>query len=521
MIDHSAVKEVIVHIGPHKTGSTAIQRCLSANGPTLSENGISFVHNKSTHDAAIQLTREAYTEAMETLRTVAFEISASNSATVILSQEDFCGSLPGRTQQRGLYTKLTKNLRIIARSLQPHQVKFVFIERDETDWLRSCYHQHLKHRTHFSSFSDFQAHFTSDEHLQDRLTKPKEIFGDSFYVVPYGAEAGAGVQALLQIAGHPDVQLELLPAYHNVSPSDELIKVLERINALSGFRETAWFAKSLILKPWVPIPPHGDGGHEAPKETALAEIAFPDLTRRALNRIAAQEVDDILPDEDADLVSLLYETLPRDAVLPKEPRSDIHNQSRILDYHLRGKSQLAKLNALTISYLRRDTPHTTKARALFHRIWDEHGILLVNELTTRWLISTLQTFLDHGINEAQRTIGAAGYFYANMMKIYEGERAIEGRAQDAIYDASDARTPNRFSGLDRFSVGGTDLLLNTNAVLLDLATRDDSAGLVLHEFMLRVKHAGNVFKRMDMTRQRKGISVSGFEDTWSFFTPPN
>ena len=215
----------------------------------------------------------------------------------------------------------------------------------------------------------------------------------------------------------------------------------------------------------------------------------------------------------------IFETLPKDVPQPPVSRINIHDQSLILDYHFRGKSRLAKLTALTISYLRRDTIYTNKARHLFHRIWREHGPLLVNEFSTRWLISTLQTFLDHGESESQRIIGAAGHYYANMMKIYEGERSIEGHDQDATYRYSEPQTLNKFKGLDRYRVGGTDLLLNTNALAVDLAMRDDVAGLVLFELLLRVKESSNVFTRMDRTRKEKGIEEPGFLDTWSFFDP--
>ena len=48
---------------------------------------------------------------------------------------------------------------------------------------------------------------------------------------------------------------------------------------------------------------------------------------------------------------------------------------------------------------------------------------------------------------------------------------------------------------------------------------DEVAGLVLQEFLLRVKNSGNVFTRHDRTRRQKGISIDGFEDVWTFFEP--
>ena len=512
-------KKVIIHIGPHRTGSTAVQQCLASSRNILAGAGISFLHNGATHDAAMQFSREDFEAAQERLTALAEIISDAEAETVILSQEDFCGDLPGRSRRKVIYPKLTKNLRIIARALRPHHVSFVFFERDWAAWIESCYNQHLRYRTLFCSIEDFHRHFDGSLSWEQKLHGLKRTFGDKLIIEPYSKTRDAGVRAILRIAGQPQLQLPPPPSECNASPNSEQIQLLERINTLSGFKATAWFAKSLVTQGWQPRPPTNPSEPVFSTSHDLAKLALPELTQRALDRISPQEVDDLLPPQDLDLSEYVFDILPADAQLPSGSRASINNQSLILDYHLRGKSRLAKLNALAISYLRRDTSVTNKARHLFLRIWQEHGPILVNELTTRWLISTLQTFLDHGENEAQRAIGASGYFYANLMKIYEGERSIEARAQDATYEHAEPQTPNRFNGLDRYNVGGTDLLLNTNALIVDLAMRDDVAGLVLFELLLRVRASSNVFTRMDETRKEKGIEVPGFADTWSFFEP--
>ncbi|MBW7921800.1 MAG: hypothetical protein H3C51_06845 [Rubellimicrobium sp.] len=515
----SDTRRVIVHVGPHKTGSSALQQCLSANRDALADAGIRFLHDGVTHQAAMQLAREDFDKAEENLRAISAAISRLDAGTVILSQEDFAGDIPGRSLRQAIYPRLARNLRIISRALRPHAVSFVFFLRNEDDWMRSCYHQHLKHRTRFSDIGEFRAHFDQPLSWQDRMDELRATFGERLVAVPYDPAPDAGVRALLDIAGRPQLHLPHPPARANLSPSPEKIRLLERINTISGFRATAWFAKSLILKDWQPSPPAHPSGPQFVTTPDLAGMALPELTRRATRRFHVEDPDDILPDGDADLSALRFRMLPKDARHPARTRADMNNQSLILDHYLRGKSHLAKLNGLTISYLRRDTPHTGKARHLFHRLWREQGCHLVNELPTRWLISTLQTFLDHGENEAQRLIGASGYFYANMMKIYEGERAIEGLDPAAIYDHTAPQTASRFGGLDRYEVGATDLLLNTNALALDMAMRDDVAGLVLIELLLRVEASANVFTRMDRTRHAKGIDVAGFANTWSFFKP--
>ena len=511
-------KQIVIHIGPHKTGSTAIQKFLAENVDNFILSGINFMHDQLTHEAALLLSQNKFEKAEEKLKKIGQKISEESGKVFILSQEDFCGDLPGRSPRRVIYPTLNKNLRIIARALRPHKVKFIFFVREEESWLASCYYQCLKHRTAFSSMADFKSHFEGDFLWEEKLVSTREAFGDRLITRPYSRNLDAGVQEILKTCGYSDFPLARQVSKANPSPSKEEVRLFERINALSSFKPTAWFAKSLVAQDWEPRDP-------LPQRSTskvipdLANIAVPDLTRRAINRIRPQAAADLLPPSDVDLLPYAFDILPTDTPLPSFSREDIRNQSSILDYHMRGKSKLAKLNALTISYLRRNTEHTEKARLLFHRIWREFGPLLINELTTRWLISTLQTFLDHGENESQRLIGAGGYFYANMMKIYEGERAIEGREQDATYEGASPLTRNKFAGMDRYQVGGTDLLLNTNALALDLAMRDDVAGLVLIEFLLRVKGSANVFTRMDRTRKKKEIEVAGFQDTWSFFEP--
>ena len=515
-------KEILVHMGPHKTGSTAIQAALQENADALGAHGIRFLHDSKTHDAAISLAREDFETAEEQLKAISKSISNLKESHVILSQEDFSGELIGRSRRRQIYPRLTKNMRILSRALRPHRVRFAFFKRAEQDWLRSCYHQHLKFRTRFSDFSDFEAFYGAGFSWEEKLTKPRETFGDRLIEIPYETSPSSGIEHLLAATGVSidATEFRCRTAVKNSSPNTSVLDLLERVNALSDFKETAWFTKSLIMNGWQSSAPPTESetfGPWPPKRSTASPCALPALRERVDKRVDHHSVEDLLPDEQVDLYQLAFEYLPKEAELPDLPRSDMRNQYKILEYHLRGKSRLAHLNGLAISYLRRDTPFTEKARGLFHRVWREQGVLLINELSTRWLISTLQTFLDHGANASQRKIGATGYFYGNLMKIYEGERSLEGLEQDGTYKETDPQTKNKFRGLDRYHVGGSDLLLNTNALALEIALEDPVAGIVLQEFLLRVKSSGNVFTRHDKTRQKKGVSVPGFEDTWSFF----
>lgn len=518
--NETSSKQVIVHVGPHKTGSTAIQNWFGSNSEFLENHDILFLHTSETHKIAKLLISENYFEAATRLEQLASRITDASAGTVILSQEDFAGDLPGRNKKRGIYTRITKNLRLIKRSLEPHNVKFIFFMRSERDWMRSCYHQNLIMRTHFSSFSEFLDFFGEIPDWTAVLQKAASSLEASLQVVNYETSADHGVLTILKLAGVENPILPNPPPLVNLSPTSQILEDLERINAQTAFPATAWFAKRLVLSNWTPEGAATRLRSEFTIDDRSASFALPDLLRRTRLRFPTQEVEDLLPDDEVELKPLAYKILPIDIEQPNVPRTRMSDQSLLLDYHFRGKSELAKLNALLISYLRRDTSFTRKAQKLFHRIWRECAILLINELSARWLISTLQTFLDHGENEAQRSIGTCGYFYANLMKIYEGERSIDGLSQDGALSGIEPRTPSRFRGLDRYRVGGTDLLLNVNALALEISLRDEVAGLVLQEFLLRVKHSGNAFTRSDTTRIQYGVSIEEFKDTWSFYHQP-
>lgn len=522
-------KDVIIHIGPHKTGTTSIQAALARGRSVLEKHDIAYLHNTVTVALAKQLCAQNYEAASESVSELSNAISVLPQGQVLISNEDFSGHFPGRAASRRIYRTLLKNLQLIAKNLEPHRVRFIFFERDQEEWLFSCYGQVVRYRSKYSSFADYRANMKPSPWM-NVLSGAIESFGTAFIIFPYRREPAAGLGDVLSLFKLRPQDLDLgsediLHKNQSLQP-DELF-VYERINArafiphlIPTYKKRA-SAYMLGDRPF-PLCENPKVSPVWPRDLSGDMFTgMEGLTARVHLRVTTQEDQpDLLPPVDADLRQLAVESLATDVELPEISRNPMENQARILEYHLRGGSRLAFVNALAISYLRRDTPHNEKARQIFHRIWQETGIYLVTELSTRWLLSTLQTFLDHPMNHAQQVIGASGYFYGNMMKIYEGERALEGRETDAVYENTEPVTKGGFRGLDRFRPGGTDLLLNTNAMLLEMASLDPAAGLVLEELLLRASISKTVFSRVDATRIHHNVDIPPFTDVWSFFEKP-
>ncbi|MGB0505422.1 MAG: hypothetical protein ACPGGK_04425 [Pikeienuella sp.] len=224
--------------------------------------------------------------------------------------------------------------------------------------------------------------------------------------------------------------------------------------------------------------------------------------RARTRRTHQREIDNLLPPVDVDLKSL-RRLMPEDVEPPEEikSRQNMKFHDAMLRYRMRGQPESYYLNALAISYLRRRTPFNAHATKLFHRLWSEEGEFLIPYLNARWAISTLQTFYDFGQNEHQKLIGAAGYVYGNMLKIYEVERKMGEHPSNETYKhPSPINGVDAVKGLYGFALGRADISLNLHTIMAEMTTRDPHAGPVLLKFLELVQDGNTVFQRMDANR---------------------
>ncbi|MCA2011397.1 hypothetical protein LCM17_07875 [Cereibacter sphaeroides] len=195
---------------------------------------------------------------------------------------------------------------------------------------------------------------------------------------------------------------------------------------------------------------------------------------------------------------------------PSGNRRDMRDQFLILQRTFGGRPEILFWNALAISYLRRETPHTAKARSLFFKIWDEQPAFLCSALNGRWLISSLQTFADHGRFPEEINAGTTGFMYGNLIKIYEAEIA-----------SAYTRNPN----VDRFRGGtvdgffgfqpGDDILLNINTFAIQNANGAGSSGMALMKLLAIVKQSSSIFSRTD------ALAAHSDQPYYSFGEPPS
>ncbi|MDC0737012.1 glycosyltransferase family 2 protein [Cognatishimia sp. SS12] len=211
---------------------------------------------------------------------------------------------------------------------------------------------------------------------------------------------------------------------------------------------------------------------------------------------------------DTDLAALC--TTPTAASPRKAGGSSYAAKKHTLEQEFDGQPALLALHGLVISNLRK-TDFPDHAPALFQRIWAEHGDFLIAHLPLRWLVSAITTFGDHGVNEAQRSIGRALMLMFAMIKLYEFERLYSGHRPDEVF--SGAEKSNTALPLDSPTYallgGGLDVAVLTR---LWQDARQDAVVRPLAEHLLDAINTdpGTLFRRLrrmaDHRRKRRALT---------------
>lgn len=540
----SKLRNLHIHLGPHKTGSTSIQEFLKDHLPTdlHAANEKLFFNHQIVRKLGKALQEKNWIASHEAISQISRLLVTSKAKTIVISNEDLSGGLVGRNRIRRVYPRLFENVKLLDEALSDNFIcKYYFYIRDEDDWLRSVYTQNLKHRLASKNFEDFARSIKGDRKWNSVIRKVKGRLGDRFFALPYPSATSESIVKNFVELVLPDYKVEksVYDAYwSNIAPDAGTARVLELINR----SHASAYAKRKARR-FITMAPQGETDQPVSVSTTNVDFlretdpratvwpftisqanTLPDelapLWKRAETRIHQQEQPNLLPDLTIDFKQARFDLTEGEKSFPGGNRQDMKQQEEILRHRFRGLPLVCFYNAFSISYLRRATPHTSHAKKLFLSLWETEYPILLATLPTRWLISVLQTFMDHGTTEHQRQIGSAGYFFSNTMKAYEAERALEGLAPDKIYEHVEPITPNGFPGLDRFALGNTDLMLNLLALLLEISTRDAVSGRVVQEFLLRTKSAQTLFSRMDQSRIHHNADSRGFENCWSFFEKP-
>lgn len=208
-----------------------------------------------------------------------------------------------------------------------------------------------------------------------------------------------------------------------------------------------------------------------------------------------------LPPPDMDFDALKTRPLPPQDNPRPEGLSRVAKKRHMLLGELQGHCELALLHGLLVSHLRKHT-YPDHAPALFLRLWREQEDWLLANLPTRWLISAVITFAEHGMTEADRNLAARMNMLFSVMKIFEAERAFSGLPPQKPFRIQDRNKSPMPMGMKDFSVLNGDLEAHLLAPLWRDAHHAPAIGnLVRHLLESLNSDDGTVFRRFALMRE--------------------
>jgi hypothetical protein len=210
-----------------------------------------------------------------------------------------------------------------------------------------------------------------------------------------------------------------------------------------------------------------------------------------------------LPSLDADLDRIARETVPLDGPPLPADASRHAQKAREVAPEFVGQSALYHLHALLVAHLRKRR-FPDHAPALFRRLWMEKGDDLRANLSTRWLMSAVITFGDHGATEGERSLGREMGMLFSLMKLYEFERLFSGSPPDQPFRIGKRADADLPMGMEPFSLATGGLDINLLAPLWSRALDEPVMGPVACDLLHRLnRDHGTIFARLQAMRDKK------------------
>lgn len=307
-------KTIHIHIGPHKTGSSAIQFFLEKHENKLRhEFKTAVIFGSRIRTAIEHLHAKEFERAEKNLSKLAEELSNCASDQFIISSEDISGNLLGSTNTRKTYPNLWQRLRVFQNAFSDFDCQYYFFVRDKDSWLRSVYHQNLRYRTRFKSFEQFIEFALGDGIWEGVIGQSAQKLGASFKVIPY--ENSKTASSVVRLCQEIPILMELLSGDNasfqvNQSPTKKNISMLEIINRSTASQyakriakrnletETSSFSKRKMADSFPTWPPTYDKSLETVPEELLP------LLNRSRERITTQNQTNLMPNADVNLFEL-------------------------------------------------------------------------------------------------------------------------------------------------------------------------------------------------------------------------
>lgn len=182
---------------------------------------------------------------------------------------------------------------------------------------------------------------------------------------------------------------------------------------------------------------------------------------------------------------------------------DLYDHIRAVRDEFTDQLEIHFYHAALIIKIRREIDLTESLRA-FRALWNAEGIFLIKLLSSRWIISALDSFADHGEPQERGNAMAIVTFF-NMLKMADTEYQLCGQPN---YDASRLDNnrdhyPLLWDGVRVFHIPDDDTFANMIRRMRRMLSTTPLFALIFEYLLNKVVHQNTMLKRLAQHHIRK------------------
>lgn len=233
-------KNIILHLGIHKTATTYLQHVLQKNSTLLDLSDIKVYtphtlrKSKYCRLLRLSLSGKAAAEKFAKLNQTLFETPPSK--TIIFSEENSIGRSGDFKKCGRLYPYADRLLGRLSRHIQGHNVKILVCLRSLSTFLPSLYCEHLRHSRKYISFESFYSNLNPHKVSWFNFIKriQKKFPNDEIVVWDFSLLKNNDGLARILNEFLPGVDLSTISVDHDVmrpGMTKQCIKILQNLHA--------------------------------------------------------------------------------------------------------------------------------------------------------------------------------------------------------------------------------------------------------------------------------------------------
>ncbi len=181
---------------------------------------------------------------------------------------------------------------------------------------------------------------------------------------------------------------------------------------------------------------------------------------------------------------------------------DTYQHIRALREEFTGDAEIKFFHAALIVKIRREKDLTESLLA-FRSLWNAEGFYLLKNLSSRWILSALDTFIDHGdAHERAQALAIVTFF--NMLKMAETEHRLRG--SDTYKPEGIAENTNDYpllwDGVRAFHLTDDDTFANIVRRIRKTLSHTPLFFLAFETLLIKATNANTMLSRMSQHHLR-------------------